>query len=158
MVFKEAMGELKPARNFTLNVFATDLDKDAINKARAGIYPANIAADVSPERLSRFFTKVEQRLPGGHRDPGNGGLCPAEPHHGSAVYEAGFLSCRNLLIYLAPEMQKKLIPLFHYSLSPGGILFLGSAETVGGFTDLFASLAARPGSIGEPSRPRRRAN
>jgi two-component system CheB/CheR fusion protein len=50
------------------------------------------------------------------------------------------LSCRNLLIYLAPEMQKKLIPLFHYSLNPGGILFLGSAETVGGFTDLFATL------------------
>ena len=51
-----------------------------------------------------------------------------------------FLSCRNLLIYLAPEMQKKLIPLFHYSLSPGGILFLGSAETVGTFTDLFMPL------------------
>ena len=50
------------------------------------------------------------------------------------------LSCRNLLIYLAPEMQKKLIPLFHYSLSPGGILFLGSAETVGSFTDLFTPL------------------
>jgi hypothetical protein len=50
------------------------------------------------------------------------------------------LSCRNLLIYLAPEMQKKLIPLFHYSLNPGGILFLGSTETIGGFTDLFASL------------------
>ncbi len=50
------------------------------------------------------------------------------------------LSCRNLLIYLTPEMQKKLIPLFHYSLNPGGILFLGSAETIGGFTDLFAPL------------------
>src|ERR1041384_394442 len=74
-----------------------------------------------------------------------------------------FLSCRNLLIYLAPEMQKKLIPLFHYSLSPGGILFLGSAETVGSFTDLFASLggktrlyrriesAARPEPIEFPS-------
>src|ERR1051326_7993571 len=51
-----------------------------------------------------------------------------------------FLSCRNLLIYLAPEMQKKLIPLFHYSLNPGGILFLGNAETVGTFTDLFTPL------------------
>ena len=51
-----------------------------------------------------------------------------------------FLSCRNLLIYLAPEMQKKMIPLFHYSLMPGGILLLGSAETVGSFTNLFAPL------------------
>ena len=50
------------------------------------------------------------------------------------------LSCRNLLIYLAPELQKKLMPLFHYSLNPGGVLFLGSAETIGAFTDLFAPL------------------
>src|ERR1019366_10340559 len=59
MVFKETMGKLKPAKNFTLNVFATDLDKDAIDKARAGVYPANISADVSEDRLRRFFVKNE---------------------------------------------------------------------------------------------------
>ena len=58
MVFKEAMGKLKPAKNLTLNIFATDLDKDAIDKARTGVYPANITADVSPERLNRFFAKA----------------------------------------------------------------------------------------------------
>ena len=58
------------------------------------------------------------------------------------------LSCRNLLIYLTPELQKKLLPLFHYSLNPGGILFLGNSETVGGFTDLFAALDEKHASIG----------
>jgi len=62
------------------------------------------------------------------------------------------------MIYLTTEMQKKLIPLFHYSLRPDGILFLGSAETVGGFTDLFESSAAKLGFIAEPKLPRRRAD
>ena len=143
MVFKEAMDEIKPPKKFTLNVFATDLDKDAIDKARQGVYPANIAADVSPARLNRFFAKVEH----GYRvDTKIREMVVFAPQ--SLIMEPPFtkldiLSCRNLLIYLAPEMQKKLIPLFHYSLSPGGILFLGSAETVGGFTDLFASLGGK---------------
>ena len=140
LVFKEAMEKLKPAKKFTLTVFATDLDKDAIDKARQGVYPANIAADVSPERLKRFFAKVEHgyRVVSEIRE-----MVVFAPH--SLIMDPPFtkldiLSCRNLLIYLAPELQKKLFPLFHYSLSPGGILFLGSAETVGGFTDLFATL------------------
>ena len=143
MVFKEAMGKLKPQKKFTLNVFATDLDKDAIKKACHGVYPANIAADVSPERLARFFTKVE----GGYRvNTEIREVVVFAPQ--SLIMDPPFtkldiLSCRNLLIYLAPEMQKKLIPLFHYSLSPGGILFLGSAETVGGFTDLFSPLGVK---------------
>jgi two-component system CheB/CheR fusion protein len=143
MLFKEAMGKLKPPKKFKLTVFATDLDKDAIEKARLGFYPANIAADVSPERLNRFFTKVD----GGYRVSAEiREMVVFAPH--SLIMDPPFtkldvLSCRNLLIYLAPEMQKKLIPLFHYSLRPGGILFLGSAETVGGFTDLFASLGGK---------------
>ena len=140
IVFKEAMGKLKPAKNFTLNVFATDLDKDAIDKARTGIYPGNITADVSPERLKQFFTKVD----GGYRVATEiREIVVFAPH--SLIMDPPFtkldiLSCRNLMIYLAAEMQRKLIPLFHYSLRPGGILFLGSAETVGGFTDLFEAL------------------
>ena len=143
MVFKEAVGKLKPAKNFTLNIFATDLDKDAIDKARHGVYPANVAADLSPERLTRFFTKFERgyRVAAEIRE-----MVVFAPQ--SLILDPPFtkldiLSCRNLLIYLAPEMQKKLIPLFHYSLAPGGILLLGSAETIGGFTDLFASLGGK---------------
>ena len=143
MVFKEAMGKLKPAKKFTLNVFATDLDKDAIDKARHGIYPANIAADVSRERLNRFFVRVDgcYRVATEIREMVV--FAPQSLIQDPPFTKLDILSCRNLLIYLAPEMQKKLMPLFHYSLSPGGILFLGSAETVGGFTDLFASLGAK---------------
>jgi two-component system CheB/CheR fusion protein len=143
MVFKEVIKEAKPPNKFKLSVFATDLDKDAIDKARQGVYPANIAADVSPWRLKRFFAKVEH----GYR------ICteiremvvfaPQSLILDPPFTKLDILSCRNLLIYLAPEMQKKLMPLFHYSLSPGGILLLGSAETVGAFTDLFASLGGK---------------
>ena len=140
MVFKEAVEQVKPAKNFKLHIFATDLDRETIDKARQGFYPANIAADVSPERLKRFFIKED----GGYRivkeiremvtfatqnvimDP--------------PFTKLDILICRNLLIYLTPELQKKLLPLFHYSLNPGGVLFLGSSETISTFTDLFAPL------------------
>ena len=140
MVFKEVMEKLKPRKKMTLQVFATDLDKDAIDKARQGIYPENICADVSPERMSRFFTKEE---PGCRVRKEIREMVIFAPQ--SLIMDPPFtrmdiLICRNLLIYLAPEMQKKLFPLFHYSLTPGGILFLGSAETVGTFTDLFTPL------------------
>jgi two-component system CheB/CheR fusion protein len=127
----------------TLQIFATDLDRDAIDKARQGFFSKNIAADVSPERLRRFFSKEEH----GYR------VCkeiremvifaPQNLIMDPPFTKLDLLSCRNLLIYLAAEMQKKLFPLFHYSLSPGGVLFLGSAETVGGFTDLFTPLLAK---------------
>lgn len=140
IVFREALERAKPKHNIALQIFATDLDRDAIDRARRGVFPGNIAADVSPERIGRFFAK-EQR---GYRvrkeiremvifAPQNLIMDPP-------FTKLDILSCRNLLIYLTPEVQKKLIPLFHYSLSPGGILFLGSAETTGGAMDLFAPL------------------
>jgi len=140
IVFKEALEQLKPPKNVTLQIFATDLDRDATEKAREGVFPANIAADVSPERLSRFFVQVAR------------GYQVAKPIREMVIFapqniimdppftKLDVLSCRNLLIYLIPELQKKLLPLFHYSLNPGGLLFLGSAETIGTFTDLFAPL------------------
>ena len=140
IVFKEVVEKLKPRKNFKLQIFASDLDRDAIDKARQGVFLENISADVAPERLRHFFTK----------DP-NGYRVSAEiremvifsPH--SLIMDPPFtkldvLSCRNLLIYLTPDMQKKLFPLFHYSLNPGGVLILGSAETIGHFTDLFATI------------------
>jgi two-component system CheB/CheR fusion protein len=140
IVFREVMEKLKPRKNFKLQIFASDLDRDAIDKARQGVFPENICADVSPEQLRRYFTKEERgyRVRAEIRES-----VIFSPH--SLIKDPPFtkldlLSCRNLLIYLAPEMQKKLFPLFHYSLNPGGILLLGNAETVGHFTDLFATV------------------
>ena len=140
IVFREALDQVKQGKSFPLQIFATDLDREAIDRARQGIFPANISADLAPERLKRFFVKEE-------------GVYRASKEIREMVVFAtqnivmdppftklDILSCRNLLIYLSPELQKKLVPLFHYSLNPGGILFLGSAETVGTYTDLFSTL------------------
>lgn len=123
-----------------MQVFATDLDKDAISKARQGIYPENISADVAPKQMSRFFTKDEHGCRVTAEIRGMVTFAPQSIIMDPPFTKLDILSCRNLLIYLATEMQKKLIPLFHYSLTPGGILLLGNAETVGTFTDLFAPL------------------
>ena len=140
IVFREALQQAKPARNVSLQVFATDLDKDAIEKARAGVYPANITADVSPERLRRFFIQEEQGYRVGKEIREMVVFAPQNVIMDPPFTKLEILVCRNLLIYLTPELQKKLLPLFHYSLNPGGVLFLGSAETIGTFTDLFAPL------------------
>lgn len=140
MVFREAVGEMKPGARHSLQIFATDLDKEAIDQARAGSYPLNIAADVSEERLRRFFTQEEH----GHRVGkeiremvifATQNLVMDPP-----FTKLDILSCRNLLIYLEPELQKKLLPLFHYSLNPNGVLILGGAETVGQHSDRFQAL------------------
>jgi two-component system CheB/CheR fusion protein len=141
MLFEEALDSLKPhktAKNFKLQIFATDLDLHAIERARAGIYPQNISADVSPERLSRFFVKEERgyRVSKSIREMVI--FAPQNIIMDPPFTKLDLLTCRNLLIYLAPELQKKLLPLFHYSLKPDGILFLGTSETIGGFDELFA--------------------
>ena len=140
IVFKEALEQFQPARSHALQIFATDLDKDAIEKARTAVFPANIAADVSPERLDRFFVQLDC------------GYQVARPIREMVIFarqnlimdppftKLDLVSCRNLLIYLTPELQSKLLPLFHYSLNPGGVFCLGSAETIGKFTALFAPL------------------
>ena len=143
MVFKEAAEQTTPKGSHALQVFATDLDRDAIDKARQGLFPPNIAADISPERLNRFFTKTDQ---GYHVRKEIREMVIFAPQNlimDPPFTKLDLLTCRNLLIYLTPEVQKKLIPLFHYSLNPGGILLLGGAETIGGATDLFAPLAGK---------------
>ena len=144
IVFKEALERVKPSKNLSLQIFATDLDKDAIDKARAGVYPANISADVSEERLRRFFVK---------KDHGDYSVkkeiremvifAPQNLVMHPPFTKLDFVTCRNLLIYLDTELQRKIIPLFHYSLNSGGILLLGSAETIGTATDLFTPLAGK---------------
>jgi two-component system CheB/CheR fusion protein len=140
IVFREALEQVKAAWSFSLQVFATDLDKDAIDKARTGAYPANIAADVSPDRLRRFFVKEERGFRVGKEVRETVVFAPQNVIMDPPFTKIDILVCRNLLIYLTPEIQKKLLPLFHYSLNPGSVLFLGSAETIGSFTDLFAPL------------------
>jgi chemotaxis methyl-accepting protein methylase len=143
IVFKEAMDQLKPARNVSLHIFATDLDRDAVDKAREGVFPANIAVDVSSERLGRFFLQVERGYQVAKSIREMVIFAPQNVIMDPPFTKLDILICRNLLIYLTPELQKKLLPLFHYSLNSGGCLFLGSAETVGGYYDLFTSLAGK---------------
>jgi len=140
IVFKEVLEQLKPSQNFSMQIFATDLDRDAIDKAREGVFSANIAEGMSSERLKQHFTKVDR------------GYQVVKTIRDMVIFaqqnmikdppftKIDILTCRNLLIYLTPELQKKLMPLFHYSLNPNGFLFLGSAEAVGNFTDLFKPL------------------
>jgi two-component system CheB/CheR fusion protein len=143
ILFREALERVQPAARFSLQIFATDLDRDAIDKARAGVYPANIAADVTEERLRRFFVREER----GYR------VCkeiremvifaPQNLVMDPPFTKLDLLTCRNLLIYLEAGLQKRLLPLFHYSLHPGGFLVLGSSETVGQGSELFAALPGK---------------
>jgi len=139
IVFREAVEQLSPPKNVSLQIFATDLDSTTIEKARQGVYPSNIATDVSPSRLRRFFVEEDRgyRVRREIRDLVI--FAKQNSLQDPPFTKLDLLTCRNLFIYLAPELQEKLLPLFHYSLRPGGVLFLGSAETVGGFTDLFAA-------------------
>ena len=140
ILLQERMEALK--QSFKVQVFATDIDSQAIATARAGLYPASIAADISPERLARFFTAEPDgsayRIHKGIRDM----LVFSEQDviKDPPFSKLDLISCRNLLIYMGGDLQKKLIPLFHYALNPGGFLFLGTSETVGEFGDLFAAL------------------
>ena len=143
IVLKEAVEETKPKAKFTIQIFATDLDKDAIEKARQGVFPANIAADISEKRLKRFFSKEENGYQVRKEIREMVIFAPQNLIMDPPFTKLDILSCRNLLIYLTPEVQKKLIPLFHYSLLPGGILFQGSAETIGDFTALFATMGGK---------------
>ncbi len=127
-------------QEFKVQIYSTDLDDDAIAIARAGFYPPNIAQDVTPERLRRFFIKEDA------------GFRVKKEIREMVVFaiqnvikdppftKLDLLSCRNLMIYLEPELQNRLIPAFHYALKPGGVLFLSPSESIGNHTELFSSL------------------
>ena len=143
MVFKEVVEQLKPVKAVTLQLFATDLDAEGIEKARSGVFPANVAADVSPERLSRFFVREDHGYRVGKEIREMVVFAPQNLIMAPPFTKLDILSCRNLLIYLSSDLHKKLIPLFHYCLNPSGILFLGSAETIGSFSNLFSPLGGK---------------
>jgi two-component system CheB/CheR fusion protein len=123
--------------NYSIQIFATDISDEAIEKARAGVYVENISVDVSPERLRRFFVKHD----GGYqvsktvRD-----LCVFARQNVTKdppFSRLDMVSCRNLLIYMESALQKRIIPMYHYALKPDGFLLLGTSETVGSFSDMF---------------------
>jgi two-component system CheB/CheR fusion protein len=138
MLLREHMDEA--SIRYTAQVFATDLDNDAIEFARAGVFPDSIASDVSPKRLERFFVRENgyYRIRKEVREMVV--FAVQDLVEDPAFTKLDFLVCRNLLIYLNSDIQKRLIPLFHYALKPGGVLMLGSSETVGGFSHLFDTL------------------
>lgn len=144
MVFREALEEFAPTSNCKLQIFATDLDKDAIEKARVAVYPANIAADVSEARLRRFFIREEHGLYRVNQDIREMVIfAPQNLIVDPPFTRLDLVTCRNLLIYLESALQKKLLSLFHYSLNPDGTLVLGISETVGQASELFVQLPGK---------------
>ncbi|MDP3687313.1 MAG: chemotaxis protein CheB [Sulfurimicrobium sp.] len=127
-------------REIKVQLYATDLDDEAITVARTGLYPFNIAQDVTPERLRRFFIKEEV------------GYRVKKEIREMVVFAVqnivkdppftrlDLLCCRNLMIYLEPELQNRLIPAFHYAIKPGGVLFLSPSESIGNHHALFSAL------------------
>ncbi len=137
MLLKEQQEALK--KFCKIQIFATDIDNLAIMTARKGIYPASIVDDILPARLARFFTAESHNTIYRIRKSVRDMVIFSEQDviKDPPFSKLDLISCRNLLIYMGEELQKKLIPLFHYVLNPGGFLFLGTSETVGDFTDLF---------------------
>ena len=140
ILLQEQIEKLK--QNFSVQVFATDIDSRAIALARTCVFPGSIASDLTPERLARFFTVepdgASYRLNKVIRD-----MLIFSEHNlikNPPFSKLDLITCRNLLIYLGAELQKKLIALFHYALNPGGTLFLGTSETTGDCGDLFVVL------------------
>lgn len=135
ILLQESMDALK--KHFKIQIFGTDIDADAIETARAGIYPISIAKDVAPARLKRFFLEESD------------GYHIKKEIREMAIFSIqnlvkdppftrlDLLSCRNVFIYLDYELQKRLLRLFHYALRPDGILFLGASESIGGYANLF---------------------
>ena len=143
IVLRECLDAAGRGDEVRYQIFATDLDQEAVEVARNGRYITTIEADVSPERLERFFIREDNfyRIRQEIRETivfarQNVIADPPFTH-------LDILCCRNLLIYLSPETQKQLIPVFHYALKPGGTLFFGTAETIDGYTDHFMTVDAR---------------
>lgn len=144
IIFKEIIEKSRKKKNITLQIFATDLDIDAVDKARKGFFNTSIEEHVSSERLSKFFVAEDNgyRISSTIREMVV--FAPQNVIKDPPFTRLDMLTCRNLLIYMEPELQKKLMALFNYSLNPKGILVLGSAETMGshlvGFKEVDAKL------------------
>ena len=130
----------KTGTNVNVQIFGTDVSEKNVEKARAGIYPETIADDVSEERLKRFFSRSnnQYQITKSIRD-----MCifaKQDLTRDPPFSNLDIVSCRNVLIYFKHQIQRKIIPLFHYALKPGGFLLLGKSESIGGFNQLFSPL------------------
>jgi len=143
IIFKETLEKLKPHHDFSLQIFATDLDEEAIVKARKGIFSDYIEADVSEERLIRFFIKTDNQYRINAEIRKMVVFASQNIIKDPPFTKLDILSCRNLLIYLDGTLQKKILAMFHYSLKTGGILVLGSAETNAAHSDLFSTIDSK---------------
>jgi two-component system CheB/CheR fusion protein len=136
MTLLEFLGDR--ASSFQVQIFGTDLNEKGIQKARAGIYRESIAEEISPERMARFFVKVDEgyRVNKAVRD-----MCVFARQNlanDPPFSQMNVVACRNLLIYIQPVLQKKIIPILHYALKSSGFLVLGSSESVSAFPELFS--------------------
>jgi two-component system CheB/CheR fusion protein len=138
IAIQECMEVLK--KELSVQIFATDIDEGAIERARAGVFPGDIAGDVGPERLEKFFHSTDDSYRVNRKIREMIVFASQSLIKDPPFTRLDIICCRNLLIYLRGELQKKLLPLFHYSLRPGGMLFLGPSESVGEFADLFSVL------------------
>ena len=143
IIFKEAVERISPHRSIKLQIFATDLDNDVVEVARKGIYSVNIANDVSPGRLNRYFVRSDD----GYSVNSEIREMVVFAQHNLIMHppfiNIDIISCRNLLIYLDSELQKKIIGLFYYSINNEGILLLGNSESIGTLSHLFNAVDAR---------------
>jgi two-component system, chemotaxis family, CheB/CheR fusion protein len=143
ILFKEELEKTNPMKSLSLQIFASDIDDESIETARKGVFPENIASDVSGNRLSRFFTKIEE----GYRINTEIRETIVFAQHNIIMHppftKIDILSCRNLLIYIDPELQKKLLALFYYTLNPSGVLLLGGSESLGTQSHLFVPVESK---------------
>ena len=135
ILFSEAMDMIKQVYN--IQIFASDIDVQAIENARLGTYPDSIVADVSQDRLNQYFVKEDNTYKIKKQIRDMIVFAVQNVIKDPPFSKIDFLSCRNLLIYMDGELQKEVLPLLHYTLNPDGVLFLGPSESIGGFTDLF---------------------
>jgi two-component system, chemotaxis family, CheB/CheR fusion protein len=130
-------------KTFDLRLFATDVAQGVLSSARAGIYPASIAQDVTPERLERWFEMDEDAYTVRKTLGEAITFAPQNILQDPPFSRLDLVSCRNLLIYIEPDVQKRLLGLFHFALREGGHLFLGPAESITGHEDLFEPVSRK---------------
>ncbi|MBT2559121.1 PAS domain-containing protein [Hymenobacter sp. ISL-91] len=141
MLLLESLDAIDPARYLKIQIFATDINPAAIDFSRAGLYPTNITADVSPERLQRFFVRQPDGSYQITKEVRDVVIFAVHNLTKDAPFtKLDLLCCRNLLIYLSAELQKNLLPVFHYALNPSSLLFLGPSENLTGYQELFIPL------------------
>jgi len=135
IILRECMDKMK--KNFNVQIFGTDIDLNALEIARSGVYSETISVDVNAERLKKFFLKDKNNYKINKEIRSMVVFGEQNIIKNPPFTKMDLICCRNLLIYLNIELQRKLLPLFHYSLKPKGILFLGTSEVTSGFTDYF---------------------